>query len=198
MKIQPFYSQKWCKIGDKCHWNWFLMLEVSKILEIKIVLLFQFQDKVIYRKCCTLKPFKTIWLIKITVLGSWRMKLNNVTSSSSAVPFHGCPPERRDQAARMETVDCHRPVTPVLSRGGLIKRSTISTNQDMASSRLVGNRWPFVEWMSKLKVKVRKLVFIIIMIRIVNKEKPARKTIVIVRIVKDKIYSQLGSNKKIW
>ena len=112
-------------------------------------------------------------------------------------PFHGCLPERRDQAARMETVDCHRPVTPVLSRGGLIKRSTISTNQDMASSRLVGNRWPFVEWMSKLKVKVRKLVFIIIMIRIVNKEKPARKTIVIVRIVKDKIYSQLGSNKKL-
>ena len=85
VKIQPFYSQKWCKIGDKCHWNWFLMLEVSKILEIKIVLLFQFQDKVIYRKCCTLKPFKTIFLIKITVLGSWRMNLNNVTSSSSAV-----------------------------------------------------------------------------------------------------------------
>ena len=35
-------------------------------------------------------------------------------------------------------------------------------------------RWPFSESMSQSKVKVRKLSFIELMIRIVNKEKPRR------------------------
>ena len=32
-KISLFIAKNDAKIGDKCHWSWFLMFEVSKILE---------------------------------------------------------------------------------------------------------------------------------------------------------------------